>query len=149
MKTRIIIDEDNEEEIIIKCKKMTKGIESLQEIIKNSITENNQIVFYKDNIEYYFDLENILFFETNGNIVNAHTLNDMFEVKYKLYELENILPGFFTRISKSTIVNINKIYSINKNITSSSVIEFHHSYKQVYVSRMYYKPLKEKMKGRR
>lgn len=149
MKTRIIIDEDNEEEIIIKCKKMTKAIESLQEIIKNSITENNQIVFYKDNIEYYFDLENILFFETNGNIVNAHTLNDMFEVKYKLYELENILPGFFTRISKSTIVNINKIYSINKNITSSSVIEFHHSYKQVYVSRMYYKPLKEKMKGRR
>lgn len=149
MKTRIIIDEDNEEEIIIKCKKMTKEIESLQEIIKNNINENNQIVFYKDNIEYYFDLENILFFETNGNIVNAHTLNDMFEVKYKLYELENILPGFFTRISKSTIVNINKIYSINKNITSSSVIEFHHSYKQVYVSRMYYKPLKEKMKGRR
>lgn len=149
MKTRIIIDEDNEEEIVIKCKKMTKDIESLHEIIKNTVNNSNQIVFYKDNTEYYFDLDNIIFFETNGNIVNAHTLNDIFEVKYKLYELENILPGFFTRISKSTIVNINKIYSINKNITSSSVIEFHHSYKQVYVSRMYYKPLKEKMKGRR
>ena len=60
----------------------------------------------------------------------------------KLYELEEILPRKFVRISKSSIVNSDKIYSIQKNLTASSLIEFKNTHKQIYVSRSYYKLLK-------
>lgn len=35
-----------------------------------------------------------------------------FIVKHKLYELEELLPDHFVRVSKSTILNACKVYSI-------------------------------------
>lgn len=144
MKIRIDVDESNDEEIIIKCKKITNEITSIQNLLKN----NKKIVFYKDNIEYYLELDNILFFETEGNMVNAHTIDNIFQTKYKLYELEKILTSNFMRVSKSAILNINHVYSINHSITSSSIVEFTNTHKKVYVSRLYYKILKEKLERR-
>lgn len=101
------------------------------------------IQFFKQDTEYYLDLDAILFFESDNGRVYAHTANDMFFTTQKLYELENILPNSFLRISKSTIVNIQKIYSLSHSV-SSHLITFQNSHKQVYVSRMYYKVLKER-----
>lgn len=94
-------------------------------------------------------MEEILFFETESKLVYAHTRDNVLETEYKLYELEELLPGFFMRISKSAIVNLNHIYSIARNLTSSSVVEFAQSHKQVYVSRNYYKALVERLAEKR
>ena len=66
-----------------------------------------------------------------------------------LYELEELLPGQFMRVSKSAILNTSHVYSITKNLSSSSVVQFRNTHKQVYVSRMYYKPLKCKLEEKR
>ncbi|MBO7600422.1 MAG: LytTR family transcriptional regulator [Lachnospiraceae bacterium] len=87
----------------------------------------------------------MLFFETSGEQVWAHTADEEFLVKYKLYELENMLPDMFMRVSKSTILNTAKIYSILRNLTAASKIEFYKSKKTVFVSRFYYKELKNKL----
>ena len=67
------------------------------------------------------------------------------DAKYKLYELEDLLPNNFIRVSKSAIVNVSHIFSIDRNVTSSSCIKFNGTYKNVYVSRRYYKDLKNKL----
>lgn len=85
------------------------------------------------------------FFETDNNQVMAHTANEIFLTGSKLYELEKILPWYFSRISKSAILNVKKVYAITRNLTASSLIEFEGTPKHVYVSRAYYKPLKEKL----
>ena len=149
MKVRIEIDSNIEEdEIIIRCKELTKSIQKIEETIQ----QENQIInftFYKDNTEYYIPLNSILFFETSGNEINAHTSNEIYKVKYKLYELEEILPINFIRVSKSTILNVDYIFSIEKNLTASSIVQFNKTHKQVYVSRNYYKKLKERINERR
>ncbi len=149
MKVRIEIDSNIEEdEIIIKCKELTKSIQKIEETIQ----QENQIInftFYKDNTEYYIPLNSILFFETSGNEINAHTSNEIYKVKYKLYELEEILPINFIRVSKLTILNVDHIFSIEKNLTASSIVQFNKTHKQVYVSRNYYKKLKERINERR
>lgn len=78
----------------------------------------------------------------------AHTINHSYAVKYKLYELENLLGGQFMRVSKSTILNLDQIYALTKSI-SNCQIQFHHSYQTVYVSRRYYRELKDKLNERR
>lgn len=149
MKVRIEIDSNiKEDEIIIRCKELTKSIQKIEETIQ----QENQIInftFYKDNTEYYIPLNSILFFETSGNEINAHTSNEIYKVKYKLYELEEILPINFIRVSKSTILNVDHIFSIEKNLTASSIVQFNKTHKQVYVSRNYYKKLKERINERR
>lgn len=146
MKIRIEL-EDNliENEVVIHCKELNEEVSKIQQAISSITSKNQKFIFFKGDAEYYLSLEEILFFETDGNGIIAHTKMDMFETKQKLYELERMLPGYFLRISKSAICNIDNIYSITKGISSNSVIQFQDTHKQVYVSRRYYKVLKDSM----
>lgn len=150
MKIRVELDSSiTEEEIIIRCGSLSEEVQRVQKMLADLATQNQKFVFYKGDTEYYLSLEEILFFETEGKIIYAHTINDMYQMKYRLYELEEFLPGYFMRISKSTILNTNKVYSIQRNLTASSVVEFQNTHKQVFVSRHYYKPLKIKLEEKR
>lgn len=144
-----MMPEMEETEIVIKCANIDSDILRLQQVIDEFMHGKNSFVFFKEDTEFYFSVEEVLFFETEGNKVNAHTADDVYTVKYKLFELEELLPGHFVRISKSGIVNADKIYSIQRNITAASAIEFQGSHKQVFVSRSYYKVLKNKLEEKR
>ena len=141
--------EMEETEVVIKCANIDSDILRLQQVIDEFMHGKNSFVFFKEDTEFYFSVEEVLFFETEGNKVNEHTADDVYTVKYKLFELEELLPGHFVRISKSGIVNANKIYSIQRNITADSAIEFQGSHKQVFVSRSYYNVLKNKLEEKR
>lgn len=150
MKIRIEIDEGiAEDEVIIRCRGLTEEVTAVQKAVSDVVNASQRFPFYKGNTEYYLTLDEILFFETDENGISAHTKNDMYQTKYKLYELEDILPGVFMRVSKSAILNTKHIYSISKNLTASSVVAFQGTHKQVYVSRYYYKPLISKLEEKR
>ena len=147
MKLRIeITDELTENEVVIRCNRIDESIQKLQSYIKD--LSSPQIVFYKGQQEFFLSLDDILFFETEGERVYAHTTKDAFRVKYKLYELEEILPKNFARASKGTIVNVSRIYAINRQLTSSSQVKFTNTHKQIYISRHYFNALKSKMQDR-
>lgn len=143
MKISLEVEETlSENEIIIRCNSPGEEIYALMNTIQKSVAASDNFVGYKEDREYFLRLNDILFFETEDGILWAHTKNDMYSIRYKLYELEELLPGFFMRVSKSAILNTHHIYSIGKNITSASLVQFRDSHKQVYVSRYYYKPLR-------
>jgi len=146
LKIRIEITDDIEDdEVVIRCKELTDAVTDIQKTITEKISKIPEIVFYKDKEEYYFPLNNILFFETDNNTVYAHTAMETYKTEFKLYKLQKMLPAQFIRVSKSAIVNARHILSISKNLTSSSLVKFHKSHKQIYVSRFYYKDLKQKL----
>ena len=149
MKIMIDIVDVDETEVVIRTKSLTPEILELQKALESSSDRNCSITFYKGEVEYYFDIDKVLFFETCNKVVCAHTKDDVFDTHYKLYELEAMLSPNFVRISKSSIVNIDKVFSITKNITASSCVEFSESYKKVFVSRAYYKDLVELLKNRK
>lgn len=150
MKIKIEIDESlSEDEVLIRCRGLTEQVTEIQKAVSEVVNTSQRFVFYRGNTEYYLALDEILFFETDGDGINAHTRDNIYQTKYKLYELEDLLPGCFMRISKSSIVNTNHIYSISRNLTASSVVAFAGTHKQVYVSRYYYKPLVNKLEEKR
>ena len=53
------------------------------------------------------------------------------------------------RISKSTIANLDFVYSITRNLTASSVMEFAGSKKKALVSRAYFKAVTDRLKARK
>lgn len=149
MKIRIEIDERLEsDEVIIRCQKLNDEVSRVQKAVSEVISEQSRIVFYKGEAEYYFPLEKILFFETEEDGISAHTACDIYKIKYRLYELEELLPGYFLRISKSAILNTRKIFAIDRNLSSASTVSFQNTHKQVYVSRRYLKPLRDRLEER-
>ena len=148
MKLRIeVTDGLSEDEVIIRCGRVDDSVQKLQAYIQSISAP--KLVFYKGVQEYYLSLDEVLFFETEGEQIYAHTKNDAFRVKHRLYELEEILPHYFLRAAKGTIVNTTQIYSISRNLTASSQVKFASTHKQIYVSRHYYGRLKDKMNERR
>lgn len=144
MKISIQIDDSLDEcEVIIKAKELNSEVAGIQRALSGISSSRGEIVFMKDDTEYYFPVDKILFFETDSNKVFAHTAQDAFEVRQKLYELEELLPSYFLRVSKSTILNTRKVFGLTRNVTASSRVDFAGSQKSVYVSRNFYKPLKE------
>lgn len=150
MKIRIELDKSiTEQEVIIRCNSLSEEVQLVQKTLAELASQNQRFAFYKGDTEYYLSLEEILFFETEEKTICAHTIDNVYQVKYRLYELEEFLPGHFMRISKSTILNTNKVYAIRRNLTASSAVEFQNTHKQVFVSRYYYKPLKNKLEEKR
>ena len=147
VKLRIeVSDECTENEVIIRCANIDQTVQQIQAYIQSLATP--KLIFYKGNQEFYLALEEILFFETEGEQVYAHTVNDAFRVRHRLYELETMLSQAFVRAAKGLIVNTARIYAINRNLTSSSQIQFIGTHKHVYASRHYYKALKERLQER-
>ena len=110
LKIRIEMSEGVQEEVVIRCREITPEIIRLQQLLSGDSDRSNQFLLYKGDTEYYLNVNDIIFFETEGNAVMAHTKNDMYETRRKLYELEELSGGRFQRISKSAIVNVDKVY---------------------------------------
>lgn len=148
MQIRIEIDEHlTETEVVIKTAQLNDDVTRLQQLLSQAATPS--LVFYKGDGEYFIAINEVLFFETDGAKIYAHTREDAYEVKMKLYELEAYLPRYFCRVAKSTIVNTKQIYALNKSFSGSSSISFSQTHKQVHVSRHYYQFLKERIRETR
>ncbi len=141
MKIRLEFDNGAQEpEIVIRCKELTDDVLRIQRILADN-TKGDDVVFYKNNSRCYFPLNDVLFFESGEHEICAHTTNDVYTVKEKLYTLEDKLPRNFVRISKSAILNTLHVFSLEKHITSYSTVSFNKSQKQAFVSRNYLKDL--------
>jgi len=135
-----------EDEVLIRCGRVDETVQKLQAYILGLSAP--KLTLYKGQQEFYLPLQEILFFETDGEQVYAHTKDDAFRVRRRLYELEEILPHTFVRAAKGLIVNTAHIYAIHRNLAASSQIRFPGTHKQVYVSRHYYSALKNIMNER-
>lgn len=149
MKFTLKQDETLEEnEFVVTHNGDSKTIAALYDFLLNQRVSSHHLELFLDEEIIYYDPDDLIFFETSDNVIYAHSHTEAFVTRYKLYELEKLLPNNFIRISKSTICNIDHIYSINRNITSSGLVKFKNTNKQVYVSRMYYQNLKIQLERR-
>ena len=150
MRLRVEISpETAEEEVVIRCRERDARTVSLERAVESIIGCSTDMMLTLGDTEYYIPKKELLFFETYDGKVTAHTADRMLYTSYKLFELESIMPKSFVRVSKSCIVNIDAIGAIAKNLTGASRVMFRGTEKAVYVSRSYYKVLKEKIEALR
>lgn len=81
-KLKILLEmtDEGEPEIIIKCHKLTPDIIKLQQMLASYDAGNgslNQIIFYKGDTEYYMNLNDILFFQTESSVIFGFILQQM------------------------------------------------------------------------
>ena len=145
LRIRIEICDGCEDEIIIRCRTRDEKINRIECALEGIVKSRRELTLYIDNTEYYVPVSDILFFETDGGRVCAHTRDGMFTAPYKLFELENILPSSFVRISKSAIANVMKISSLSRELVGNGEIAFANSDKRTYFSRAYYKILRDRI----
>ncbi len=149
MKIRIETDESlDEPEIVIRSRNLDGNVAKMQTAILDVLTKSRKLELIRNGKEFFLPPEQVLFFEAVDGKTFAHTPNHVYEIKQKLYELEDTLPNSFVRAGKSAVIGTRYILAISRNLTGPSVVQFRGSHKQVKVSRGYYKQLKDKLNER-
>ena len=109
------ISKELAEEILIRCHEVD---DEINEILNKLKTENIIVLGYKNDKVHRISLRDIYYFEAVDGKVFTYCRDSVFEVKQKLYELEEICKGKNCfRASKSTILNLTKISSVYPSIS--------------------------------
>lgn len=142
MNIEIKIDEKiKENKIIVQVNEMTDEISNIIDLLKS--TNNEKLKVYLDEELYFIDENDIETVYSSDGKVFVKANDKDYQSKMRLYELENILnKKTFLRISKSEIININKVKSINTNLIGTIIITFFNGNK-TYSSRRYISKIKE------
>ena len=143
MKLKIEISPGCEEEIIIRAPEANEKIQRLRRLIEDELGRAGELTLHDAGKEYYLPYSEILFFEANAGKVYAHTDKAFYVCQMSLTELCGVLPRSFARASKSCLINTAAVYSVRRSPTGIGEVEFISGKKKVYISRMYYKTVKE------
>lgn len=134
--------EITETEIVISCCEITPEIESIMATLR---ILDKKITGSKNGELYILDVANIMYIEAVDRKTFIYTLDDCFETKLKLYEIEQQLCKYgFMRISKSCLVNIRYIRSLKREFNHKLLITFENNEK-IIVSRQYTDELKKRL----
>lgn len=126
-------------QVIIKCRQIDEEILRLRSHIE---LFDRKLPAKKENELHFINLSDVLYFESVDNRIYLYTEKDVLEIKQRLYELEYLLSDKdFIRISKSQIVNIQKIASLKPELNRSILATMCNG-ERLSISRKYVKPLR-------
>lgn len=110
---RIVIEDaedGKEEEIIIRCHEVD---EQLMQLIYGLKMGKNKLACLKQGAIYMISPTEIYYFEAVDNKIFVYGKEQVYETKYKLYEIEEMYSYTdFFRASKSTILNLAKVRNV-------------------------------------
>ena len=109
MKVKIDCNENNELEIIIKCKEVDDGVKQIINLLEEKSYSLGKINTQTCQIK----ITDIYYIEANEDRVFIYCKDKIYETSNRLYELEQQLDKqYFIRISKSIILNLKKLSSV-------------------------------------
>lgn len=122
MDIEILIDKNcTEPKIIIKTDRLSDEVESIMKFLS---TRNPTVISgIRDEKLEILDQKHIISIFSQDSKVYANTKNGRYELKLRLYELEDILENKFVRISKSEIINLKAVKSFDLGFTGTISVE--------------------------
>jgi DNA-binding LytR/AlgR family response regulator len=138
------IDDPAAEQVIIECVQQTKDIID----IKNYVAAKGATLSGSINERLYqIQLNEVFYFEAVGERVFAYTEKNVYELKSRLYEIENAYSDkYFLRCSKSVVLNLMKIESLSPALNGRFTAHMKNK-ENIIISRQYVSQLKSAVLG--
>lgn len=140
------IETKEKEAVEIRCHEENDAVKEIVNFVKS---RQGQLAATADGQYYEIPITEVIYIESVDNRSFLYTAQSAYEVKNKLYELEEILrPRHFIRISKATILNLMKVSSISPALNGRFIAHLENG-EDVIISRKYVRELKEMLRGDR
>ena len=143
VKLRIEIEPGAEREVILRAPTVDGDVRRIRDAIEKAVSSPGEIALKSGDGEVFVSHSEIYFFEVSGDKTYAHTAANCYVCPMHLFELEEILPRTFCRASKSILVNSGKIRSMSRSPSGVAETAFSGTEKKIFISRMYYKTVRE------
>ncbi len=133
-----------QELVLICCRAVTEEVREIAAFVRS---RQGSLSGSRDAKQYEIPVSELYYIESVDGKSFLYTKEQVYETPYRIYELEELLrPKHFLRVSKSTLLNLMKIRSIQPALNGrlSAVLQ---SGEEVIISRSYVKGLKAALKG--
>ena len=121
--------------------------DEVQEIVSFVKSRRGQLSATRDGKRFEVPVMDLFYAESVDDRVFLYTAADSYEIRMKLYELEDLLKNkSFLRVSKSMIVNLMKITSVRPALNGRFAAILKNG-EEVIISRKYVPELKQVLKG--
>ena len=121
--------------------------DEIQEIVSFVKSRQGQLNAVRDGKRYEVPVVDLFYAESVDERLFLYTAADSYEIRMKLYELEDLLKNkSFIRVSRSMIVNLMKITSVRPALNGrfSAILK---NGEEIIISRKYVPALKQILKG--
>jgi DNA-binding LytR/AlgR family response regulator len=136
-----VIDKDREEEVVIYVHEKNSLSYEIEELV---LGKSLELFGYKDKNIVKLSPSDVFCFTVENNKVYALCEREKYQIKQRLYLLEEILDRDFVKINQSCIANIRKISKFDTSITGTLMVSFKNGHRD-YVSRRQMKKVKERI----
>lgn len=130
-----------EEEAIIKAVSVTDEITGAIELLEGG---SKGIAVIKDDQVHIIKASAVYYIESVDKKTFVYTKDVCYDCKYRLYELETILGGYFMRCSKSMIINLKKVRNVKSQLSGRIDATLIND-ETVVISRGYVKEVKRRL----
>ncbi len=141
MKCRVFIDKTRDEEVIIYSHEKTKLVEDIENLVSESSFE---LFGFIEKEAVKINPADVYCFVAENNKIYALCEKEKFQLKQRLYQLEENLSENFIKINQSCIANIKKIKKFDTSFTGTLTVNFKNGYTD-FVSRRNVKKVKERL----
>ena len=138
------VGRERKEQVLIRCHAVTEEVREIAAFVKS---RQGSLTGVKDSRQYEIAVSDIYYFESFDGKTFLYTKEQVYETAYRIYELESMLrPKNFLRVSKSMLLNLMKIRSIQSALNGRFAAVLL-SGEEVIISRSYVKGLKAALRG--
>jgi DNA-binding LytR/AlgR family response regulator len=128
------IEEKNDEQVIIECVELTNDVKDIEAYV---LSKGESLSGWAGERLYSFPLSAVFYFEAVDERCFAYTKQKVFEVKARLYALEEAYrEKFFVRCSKSVLINLMLLDSISPALNGRYTARLKNGEK-IIISRQY------------
>lgn len=139
--TERVIDSPEREGVVLEYVNFTKEFAEIKEYVKNKGESIMGYTMQKECVPVR--IEDILYFEAVDGRVFAYTADDYYEIKSRLYQVEEkITRKCMQRASKTTLVNADHIVSVRTALNGRLYARMEND-EEILVTRKYAKEISE------
>jgi len=135
------VSSKDEEQAVIKAVEITDEIKGAIELLEG---ESKGFAVSRDGQTYIIKASAVYYIESVDKKTFVYTKQGCYDCKYRLYELEVMLGGYFMRCSKSMIINLRKVKNV-KSQMSGRIDATLLNDEVVIISRGYVKEVKRRL----
>ena len=141
MKYRIDILENQEEDVVVSVKQRTELLDRIESLLLES---DKSIFGYSEYGVVKLNIEDVYCFFTEGSKVYVLSEEGKFQIRERIYRVENTFSGELLRINQSCLVSVSKIKRFDASISGALTVTLKNGYKD-YISRRQLKSVKERI----
>ena len=141
MKCYTYIKENEEERVLIYAHGKTRLVEDIESLVLSSEID---LIGNCDSKIIKIDINDVVCFVSDNNKVFALIGDKKYQIKYRLYQIEELNLNMFIKINQSCLANKNKIKRFETSIGGALKVVFKNGYID-YISRRELKNVKKRM----